>query len=149
MHSLQSELLASRTRSRRRLHEARQVRLNIFNGSLEAAELRLRGRGGPLHFVQICNECIHRTVQVRHIEPYRHDEERCIDDKFDNAPEECMATHAVEHLVVLVDETQYLAYFALTIGIHSRHSTMLGFMLQCNNPLVAQWIEQSRPKGEM
>ena len=51
--------LRRRRRGRGCLHEAWQVRFDILDSVLQIDELSLRRTCGPLHFAEICEQCIH------------------------------------------------------------------------------------------
>ena len=94
------------------------MRLDAFDHILKPGELRLRRSRRPLYLIEVIDERIHRTAQIRHIEPNRCEQERCIQDEFDKAAKEGVAPHVVQHLVVLTGKTQHLAHFILNIWIH-------------------------------
>jgi hypothetical protein len=115
---------------------------------LEATELRLRSSARPLYFIYCLEKILHGAIEIREIKPHWRSEERGVDEEFKQSAPKRIAPHRVEHSVVLLSEAIRLLQHPL-IGFHIDIYFTITRMVEYMHPLVAQWIEQSRPKGEM
>ena len=77
-----------------------------------------------LRLVHDGNESVDGTAQIRRIKPYRCEENNSVDNNLQDPAEEGIATHAMQHLIVLAREVEYFLQHLCIVGIHRHKYTI-------------------------